>query len=194
LQKEAVNAEIVTAGRVVTPGVLMASTVEACNGIEAAMVGSATGLRTTLVVGYDRPTQRRLNQLEREMGELGERLKSDRAKLDALLKRQATLPEGQRGRLVTLLGAVKEEMEKMAGMEAEQKVLQEKVKASREATIQVSRVIREGTTVQLGRAVTTLKMSLEGPVRLMNRRVNGVERIAAAEGEGREVMLESTEV
>jgi hypothetical protein len=73
-------------------------------------------------------------------------------------------------------------------------MLQEKVKASREATIQVSRMIREGTTVQLGRAMTTLKMSLQGPVRLMNRRVDGVERIAAAEGAGREVLLESSEV
>lgn len=113
LQKEAVNAKIVTAGRVVTPGVLMASTVEACNGIEAAAVGSATGLRTTLVVGYDRPTQKRLNQLEREMEELGERMKADRMKLDSMLKRQATLPEGQKGRLTALLVAVKEEMGKM---------------------------------------------------------------------------------
>ncbi len=194
VQKEAVNAKIVTAGRVVTPGALTASTVEARNGVEAAMIGSATGQRTTVVVGYDRPTQRRLGQLEREMEELGERMKSDRAKLDSMLKRQATLPEGQRGRLTTLLVAVKEEMEKMAVMETEQKTLQETVKASREATIQVSRMIREGTTVQLGRAATTLKMSLQGPVRLMNRRVDGMERIAAAEGEGREVMLESAEV
>jgi hypothetical protein len=194
IQREAVNSTITTMSHLETPGAITACTVDARTGIEAALIGSSAGVRTSLVVGFDRETQRRMARLEREMIDLVDKTKTDRGKLDTALQRQKALPDSQKGRLMQLLTTVKEDMNKAAELKKEQQSLQDDLKANRNACIKVSRMIREGTTLQIGKAVTTLKTSLQGPIKLVNRRVDGAERIAACTNDGHLITLESTEV
>jgi len=190
-EKELVNSSITTQQRVITRGAITACRVEACGGVQAGMVGSRSGIRTSLVVGSTADIFRRLARLDREQASLEEGIAQRQANVEPLLRQHRSLPKIQKNAVMKLLTSIKEDMGKLEETKALKKDILEVVKANRHASIKVSRLIHEGTTVQIGKAVATLRDSLRGPLKLVSHPVDGTDRIAASSNQGGIVVLES---
>jgi len=194
IQREILNSKVSTCGRLTTPGTITGCVIEACRGINAAVVGSRSGVRTTLVVGYDRETQKKLARLELEAAQLQGVIEQDRIKLEPLLKRKSNLPELLKNSLVKLLTGIKEKMARGKELEQEKLRLRELIRSNHNASIKVSRIIREGTTVQIGKASLTLRDSLRGPLKLLAHKTDGRVRIAATSRNEGIVLLDTCPV
>lgn len=190
VQNEMVNSTVVTEHALETRGAITACRVEACAGIKAGIVGSASGTRTSLMVGSTAEIYRQLARLEREQGVIEARIDQQRSSLEPMLQRQKQLPQMQKNMAMKLLTSIKEDMTRLSAIEALRDKLRLAVESNRDASIEVQRIIHEGTTVQIGKAVATICDSLRGPVKLTARKVEGVDRIAAATDEGRGILLE----
>ena len=90
-----------------------------------------------------------------------------------------------------LLASIREDTAKLTEIKAQKDELQNTIKANRHAFIRVSRLIHEGTTVQVGKAVATLRDSLRGPLKLIAHPADGTDRVAASSDQGGIVILES---
>ena len=191
VEKEMVNSTIVTRQSVTTRGAITACKIEAAGGVEAGMVGSKSGVRTELAVGSSRETFRRLGRADRDIVALEEKIEQHRTYLEPLLKRHGTLPLIQKNTVTRLLKEVKIEMDEVDRLRAEREELQATVRSHRSACIDVRRIIHDGTTVQIGQAVATLRDALRGPLKLVSHSVDGVTRIAASSNDGGIVLLES---
>lgn len=191
IQREILNSKVTTAAHLVTPGTITGCVVEACQGVEASIVGSRSGIRTTLMVGYDRETQRKLSRLEQDMATTEDAVTQHRAKLEPLLKRKNDLTDLSKSRLVKLLNQIKQEMKELEEMDQKKQQFKEHIRNNRDAAVKVSQIIREGTTIQIGKASLTLRESLRGPLKLMNQRVDGTERIVATSKNQGLVVLDS---
>jgi len=191
VQKELVNSKIVTRQQAMTKGAITACRIEAGGGIQAGVVGSRSGIRTTLVVGSSIEAFRKLSALDREQTRFEERIARQQAGLEPMLRQQKALPKLQKNMAIRLLGSIKEDMAKLNEIKTEKEELKETIKANRHAFIRVSRLIHEGTTVQIGKAVATLRDSLRGPLKLIAHPVDGSDRVAASSDQGGIVVLES---
>ena len=191
VQKELVNSQIVTHQQLMTNGAITACRVEAGGGIHAGIVGSRSGIRTALMVGSSAEAFRRLSTLDREQARFEQRIERQQAGLEPMLRQQKALPKIQKNMAIRLLSSIKEDMTKLNQIKAEKEALQQTIKANRHAFIRVSRLIHEGTTVQIGKALATLRDSLRGPLKLITHPVDGTDRIAASSDQGGIVILES---
>ncbi|NIA21942.1 MAG: DUF342 domain-containing protein [Anaerolineaceae bacterium] len=194
VQKEILNSKVSISGRLTTPGTISGCTIEACRGIEAGIVGSPSGVVTTLVVGYDREIQKQSARLETKTGKLQRAIAVDRTRLEPLLKRRSNLSKLLKNRLVRILTRVKEKMAKADQLEQEKLRLQEQVRANRAASIAVSRIVREGTTIQIGKASLTLSDTLRGPLKLVAHKIDGRNHIAAMTRNKGRVVLDACTV
>jgi uncharacterized protein (DUF342 family) len=191
IQREIVNSKVITAGRLITPGTITGCVVEACQGVRASVVGSRSGIRTTLVIGYDKQAQSRLSRLEQELSSAEDSVAQDRAKLEPLLKRKDDLTDLSKSRLVKLLNQVKRQTAEIEEMQRMRQQLKDHLRKNRDASIRITQLIREGTTIQIGRATITLRQSLRGPLSLMCQRIDDVEKIVATSEGGSLIVLDS---
>ncbi|NLX58434.1 MAG: DUF342 domain-containing protein [Phycisphaerae bacterium] len=191
LQREIVNSKVVTSGRLITPGTITGCVVEACQGVRASVVGSRSGIRTTLVIGCDKQAQSKLFRLEQELSSAEDSVAQNRAKLEPLLKRKDDLTDLSRSRLVKLLNQVKQQTADIEEMQRTRQQLKEHLRKNRDASIRITQLVREGTTIQIGRATITLRESLRGPLTLMCQRIDGVEKIVATSEGGSLIVLDS---
>lgn len=192
VEKEMVNSTIVTMQSVSTRGAITACKIEAAGGLEAGVVGSKSGVRTELAVGSSRETFRKLGRADRDTAALEEKIEQHRSYLEPLLKRHSSLPLIQKNMVTRLLKEVRTEMDELDRLKAERDDLQTAVRSHRSACIEVRRIIHDGTTVQIGEAVATLRDALHGPLKLVSHLVNGAARIAASSNDGGLVLLESS--
>jgi hypothetical protein len=190
VQRELVNSKVSTEGRVQTAGAITACTIEACTGIQATTIGSKSGVRTILAVGNSTELLRRWNRVGRDAAALEEGIAQNRARLEPLLQRQNSLPETYRAMVTKLLSQVKEDNARLALLKKEKEQLQQATKENRSACVKVAHLIHEGTTVQIGKATTTLRQSLRGPLRLISHPTAEGERIGACSNQGGMVLLE----
>jgi uncharacterized protein (DUF342 family) len=191
IQREIVNSKVVVTGRLVTPGTITGCIVEACQGVQASVVGSRSGIRTSLIVGCDRETQRKLSRIEQDLAAAEDAVAQNRSKLDPLLKRKDDLTEQSKGRLVKLLNQVKQQTTELEQLKQTREQLKDHLRKNRDASIRISQVLREDTTIQIGRACLTLRDSLRGPLTLLSQRIDGVEKIVATSPSGGLIVLDS---
>lgn len=192
--REILNSKVSTPGRLVTPGTVAGCTIEACRGIQAAVVGAPSGVRTTLGVGFDRETQKKLARMELEMTELQGVIGQGRKNLEPLLRRNSKLSKLLKNRMVRFLTSIREQMARVEELEQEKLRLQELIRTNRNATIKVSQIICEGTTVRIGKASLTLRDSLRGPLILLAHKVDGQDRVAATSRNRAIVVLDACAV
>lgn len=190
--REMVNSTVIASGLVATQGAITGCTIESAMGVDAAVIGSQSGVVTRLSVGHDRNISRRIGQIERELDELESTLQQNRARLEPMLQRQHALPDSRKQHLVQLLTQVKSDMQQIEELKQEKEQLAEQLKSLRGAVVKVARLIHDGTTVQIGKAVTTLRQSLRGPLKLVAHRTADGEQIAASSTDGSLVVLETT--
>jgi uncharacterized protein len=191
VKREMVNSTVVCQRNVITPGAITACRIEASGGVEATVIGSSSGVRTELTVGGSREAFRRLGRADRDIAALEERIRQQRIQLEPLLKRKAELAQFQKSMMAKLLKEIKAGMEQLEKLKAAKDELQQSIDSTSSASVQVARMIHEGTTVQIGEAVVTLRDTLRGPLRLIPHTIDGQQRIVASGSEGGIVVLES---
>lgn len=191
VKREMVNSTVICRKSVLTPGAITACRIEASGGVEATVIGSGSGVRTELTVGSNREVFRQLGRADRDIAALEEHIRQQRSRLEPLLKRKTALAKIQKSMLAKFLEEIKVGMEQVDALKATKNELQESIDSTASASVQVTRLIHDGTTVQIGEAVVTLRDPLRGPLRLIPHTIDGQRRIVASGSEGGIVVLES---
>ncbi len=150
-------------------GRIIGGTVTAFRGIKVNETGSAAGVKTSIVVGVDPETARRMEKISKSL----EDFKRQRAKIDMYLvrfsnkRKLAELPKSIRFRLEKLITQRRNivQMEAKLTKYREKLIKKENVRESKPPSLTVNKTVYAGTRITIENSVLEIKEDISGKVK-----------------------------
>ncbi|HOW17687.1 MAG TPA: FapA family protein [Phycisphaerae bacterium] len=178
--KEALNCRLHILGRLCMPrGSLIGGYAYARCGGEVRIQGSDGGVRTEFAMGTDPETLSRCEQIDAEATRQSQAAAKIRETVAPLMSQLKRLLPAQRERATELLCQAD-------GIDAQvQSLLKEKEELLRKTTpetppfLRVSSLLLPGATIIVGDLMTVFEKPQNGPVRIMRRKVDGIDQLVS---------------
>jgi uncharacterized protein len=181
VQRECINCRI-SADRIVSPaGTIIGGYAWARNGIEVQTLGSPAGVKTVVSTGIPARVIDEAAQMVSQAKEGLEGATKIRATVGPLLQEMRRLSSQQRERATELLFEADQLEQRTRDLDCKREEMLEKSASQVEPSVLVSGHIHAGVTIAISGRATTLMAAIRGPIRILERKIDGVTTLVAVD-------------
>lgn len=194
--KEVMNSRIRCESKLlIGHGSIIGGEVYACEGVEAAVLGSEANVRTSITVGIHPDVLRQVAPINAELKTKREASERVHQTLTPLLAELRRLTPTQKKQATELLMKVRTLVTEIQEAQAKRDEIIQAGRAIGVPYVYASYMVRQGVSIRIGRRHTIFHDGMKGPVKIEKRKVDNVtEFVAVNELSGSITVLPSAEV
>ncbi|MBN2560721.1 MAG: DUF342 domain-containing protein [Phycisphaerae bacterium] len=196
IAKEIMNSRIHCEGTAfVSHGAVIGGEVYAKEGAEIAILGTETGVHTSIVVGIHPGVLAEAERMDEETKAKLKTVERIRTSVQPLMANLKRLTPEQKERATELLFTADAMADEISKTGAQRDQMVEEARATKPPVVRVSKIIHPGARIRIGRRHVVFQNELKGPVKIEKRKIESVtEFVAVSEASGSVTVLKSANV